>query len=64
LPAKKALPLTVTGGVLALLMVVVDLLPRNEAMVGDASEDASKRAVEPFMIAKPSGTEAEMPGER
>jgi hypothetical protein len=50
--AKKALPLTVTGGVLGLLMVVAALLPSHEARAGEISEEASRRAAEPFMMAK------------
>jgi hypothetical protein len=46
--AKKALPLTVTGGVLALLTAA--RLVSDEAKVVGTSEDASSRAAEAFMV--------------
>jgi hypothetical protein len=52
---KKALPLTVTGGVLGLLIVVVARLTSDEAKTEDASDDARSRAVEAFMVVTVGG---------
>jgi hypothetical protein len=56
--AKKALPLTETGGVFELLTVAARLAS-DQARVEEISEEAKRKAAEPFMIAKPSEDEVE-----